>query len=541
MAEKDINIVVKAKDDASDKLKAIGEKVSAGFDKISGAAGLAAGAIGAFSVLAIQGAAEAEEANKQLEHAVIEVSHATREQLAATSDLADELERKGVLDGDNIKVGLAQLSTFGLSNDAVQGLAGSMADLSVNQFGVNASGEQVAQSANMIAKALNGQFGALEKSGIRFTEAQQKMIQFGTEQEKVAAINEGFAQNLKYTNDVALTSFSGQMAHLNVQIGNVQEAIGAALIPAVQKLFEAVLPVVQQVAAWIGANPDLVAGILGVTTGVLGLIFVTPKVIAAFQAVGAAMTFLTTSPIAAIVVAVAALTAGFIYLWQTNEGFRNAITAIWNGILAFLRPVWKLISDGLAGFMGLIKAHWQEWEALVGILTIVWNTITGFIQTAWSLVVTTLQNGFGPALAMWEGFWSSMQAAVQKVVDAVLGIVGGMVEGVKRAVSTVGSALGSIAGTTNRIGAAFDLKQYFRAEGGPVSGGQPYIVGEKGPELFVPGSSGNIVSNRKLAGAAGGGDGVNIIVSGNTLLDSQAAVKIGDMIVNRLRLNRKLA
>jgi len=50
------------------------------------------------------------------------VSHATDEQLQATMALADELERKGVLDGDNIKTGLAQLSTFGLTNDAVRGL-----------------------------------------------------------------------------------------------------------------------------------------------------------------------------------------------------------------------------------------------------------------------------------------------------------------------------------------------------------------------------------------------------------------------------------
>jgi phage-related minor tail protein len=45
-----------------------------------------------------------------------------------------------------------------------------------------------------------------------------------------------------------------------------------------------------------------------------------------------------------------------------------------------------------------------------------------------------------------------------------------------------------------------------RAMGGPVSVNRPYLVGEKGPELFVPNSSGSIVSNNKLAG--GGGDTV---------------------------------
>jgi len=38
------------------------------------------------------------------------------------------------------------------------------------------------------------------------------------------------------------------------------------------------------------------------------------------------------------------------------------------------------------------------------------------------------------------------------------------------------------------------------ANGGPVMGGKPIIVGEKGPELFVPGSSGSVVPNNAMGG-----------------------------------------
>jgi hypothetical protein len=41
-----------------------------------------------------------------------------------------------------------------------------------------------------------------------------------------------------------------------------------------------------------------------------------------------------------------------------------------------------------------------------------------------------------------------------------------------------------------------------RAAGGPVVGGRPYVVGEVGPELFVPSSSGNIVPNNEMGGGA---------------------------------------
>ena len=39
-----------------------------------------------------------------------------------------------------------------------------------------------------------------------------------------------------------------------------------------------------------------------------------------------------------------------------------------------------------------------------------------------------------------------------------------------------------------------------RAAGGPVSMGSPYLVGEKGPELFVPNKSGNIIPDKQVSG-----------------------------------------
>ena len=49
-----------------------------------------------------------------------------------------------------------------------------------------------------------------------------------------------------------------------------------------------------------------------------------------------------------------------------------------------------------------------------------------------------------------------------------------------------------------------------RAMGGPVSSGSPYMVGEKGPELFVPSSSGSIVPNGAMGSSGGGSGGVTV-------------------------------
>ena len=50
----------------------------------------------------------------------------------------------------------------------------------------------------------------------------------------------------------------------------------------------------------------------------------------------------------------------------------------------------------------------------------------------------------------------------------------------------------------------------FRELGGPVSSGMPYVVGEKGPEIFTPGAGGQITSNSNLKRMGGGGTVVNI-------------------------------
>ena len=73
--------------------------------------------------------------------------------------------------------------------------------------------------------------------------------------------------------------------------------------------------------------------------------------------------------------------------------------------------------------------------------------------------------------------------------------------------SAFGSAGGG--GTAGGIGALLTsaLSGLFgspgRATGGPVSAGRPYMVGERGPELFVPGSNGRV---ERLTGGGGGRD-----------------------------------
>ena len=80
------------------------------------------------------------------------------------------------------------------------------------------------------------------------------------------------------------------------------------------------------------------------------------------------------------------------------------------------------------------------------------------------------------------------------------------------AATPLGAGGGKI-GKFGTLGPNYGIPQ--RANGGPVTGGSPYIVGERGPELFVPGRSGTIVPNDKMGGESPTNVVVNVDASGS--------------------------
>lgn len=75
---------------------------------------------------------------------------------------------------------------------------------------------------------------------------------------------------------------------------------------------------------------------------------------------------------------------------------------------------------------------------------------------------------------------------------------------IKPLMGALGGALGGAIGGAGGIGGwetAVSSFGGFRAAGGPVSAGKSYMVGERGPEMFTPGASGNISSNKSMGGS----------------------------------------
>lgn len=98
-------------------------------------------------------------------------------------------------------------------------------------------------------------------------------------------------------------------------------------------------------------------------------------------------------------------------------------------------------------------------------------------------------------------------------LEGALALIG-QIKGFQKTYGNVSDPFAAMAGASN-----IDLSGLqFRASGGPVMAGGSYIVGEKGPELFTPGASGNITPNNAL----GGGNTINVTV---TSADPNAVVR----------------
>ena len=79
-----------------------------------------------------------------------------------------------------------------------------------------------------------------------------------------------------------------------------------------------------------------------------------------------------------------------------------------------------------------------------------------------------------------------------------------------------------------------------RAAGGPVTNGRPYVVGEKGPELFVPSGSGNIIPNSAMRSGGGSGGMGGVTVNYNIAAGVTRAELVPILETERKRLKAEI-
>ena len=212
-------------------------------------------------------------------------------------------------------------------------------------------------------------------------------------------------------------------------------------------------PVIAAVTAGIVAfkTAMMIASIIqGVSTAITAFKAANEAATIAQAALNAVM---AVNPFVLIATAVAALVAGIIVLWNTNEGFRDAVisiweaikgafigaweaieavwstvadffTAIWNGIVEELSPITEAIGGAFSAAWSLIQTVWSLahpffsniWEGIKAVFSVVSNVLGGFFSSAWNAIKSVWEAVNPYFEQLWEGI-----KAVFSVVSDVLG------------------------------------------------------------------------------------------------------------------------
>jgi len=260
------------------------------------------------------------------------------------------------------------------------------------------------------------------------------------------------------------TAFAGigpSLGQLSGPLATLQEAFA--------QLWVVVQPILAQLAAGIGAGLAVAAD-AGINT-VAAIIGNLPALIGP---------------------AIAQVTNSITLIATTVQGVADLVTAIIDGDWDAAWAAAQEIAQGFGTFFTNTVANWQ---AITGA---VFETIKTIVAGTLSDMGTSIESVMGSISAFWTGIWEGMGKAIQPVLDAIDTLKKG-IESFKDWISSI-SIPNPFAGISipslPSMPSLPSLPGF--AAGGAVTGGAPIIVGERGPELYVPNSNGRIVPNNEL-------------------------------------------
>lgn len=210
--------------------------------------------------------------------------------------------------------------------------------------------------------------------------------------------------------------------------------IGNAISEVLAPIMEVLVDVLKSVVEWFNGLAEpikqavVVFGLVMTAIGILLPIFLALQ--AAAMAAKTTILGLIASflPIVAVVVGVAAAIAIFVIaikeLWTHNEGFRTAVTEIWNAIMSVINTIVQQISDFVMSIWGTLSTWWAENQELIRATTeTIWNAIQSVIQTVMSILGPLIEASWNNIQLVISTVWEVIKTVVETAINVVLGII----------------------------------------------------------------------------------------------------------------------
>lgn len=314
---------------------------------------------------------------------------------------------------------------------------------------------------------------------------------------------------------------AGAQARLNAQVLELQQSIWQALIPAFSMLLETIQPIIEKVTNRIAENPKLAWTIWIIAVAVAGLTatiwvfgLALPWIISLIQAVWAALVFLASNPIVLLIGAIVGLT---VLIVKNREEIKAKTVEIFQSISSFFGEWWGWLSENtqaairiLAWIMTLWRSEILRYtiqnreEIKTNIQTKLW-TIKESVSSAITWIKDVFSSGISFLSVLWNSWRDAVVAVASSVWDTIASIFSSAFEAVKAsaqnaidfAVNKLNALIQKINSVTSKVWVNIWTiwASWQRAIWWPVTSNTPYLVWEKGPELFVPSSSGRILPN----------------------------------------------